>query len=184
MACTIGGVPASNRAGSSAGSKPAVVTWWIMLPPPRNGGIASNSSRRPYSTPTPVGPSILCPLKARKSARAPARRSLDAARSAPRRSAPAPKRCAAATIVSMGLMVPNTFDMAVTATMLRARRRNSSSRSIASRPSSVIGSQRMTAPVRTAACCQGTIFEWCSISVSRISSPGHRLASPQLRQPG
>ena len=28
----------------------------IMSPPPRNGGISSSSSRRPYRTPTPVGP--------------------------------------------------------------------------------------------------------------------------------
>ena len=40
---------------------------------------------------------------------------------------------------------------------------------------------RSTAPVRSASCCQGTRFEWCSIVVSRISSPACTLASPQLR---
>ena len=68
MAGTIGGVPASNLPGKSAGSKPSSRTRRIMPPPPKNGGIASSSSRLPYSTPTPEGPSILWPLKARKSA--------------------------------------------------------------------------------------------------------------------
>ena len=40
-----------------------------------------------------------------------------------------------------------------------------------SRPSSVIGMCLRTAPVRSASCCQGTRFEWCSIVVTRISSP-------------
>ena len=40
---------------------------------------------------------------------------------------------------------------------------------------------RTTAPVRSASWYQGTRFEWCSISVSRISSPARTLASPQLR---
>ena len=67
MAGTIGGVPASNLAGNSAGSNESSLTRRIMLPPPRKGGIASSNSRRPYKMPTPEGPSILCPLKARKS---------------------------------------------------------------------------------------------------------------------
>ena len=36
----------------------------IIEPPVMNGGIAFNSSRRPYSTPMPLGPSILCPENA------------------------------------------------------------------------------------------------------------------------
>ena len=47
MAGAIGGVPASNLAGSSAGVKRSGQTRLIMLPPPRNGGIASSSSSRP-----------------------------------------------------------------------------------------------------------------------------------------
>ena len=35
--------------------------------------------------------------------------------------------------------------------------------------------------MRSASCCQGTRFEWCSIVVTRISSPRLTLASPQLR---
>ncbi len=42
---------------------PAKLTSRIMSPPARNGGIASSSSRRPHSTPEPVGPIILCPEK-------------------------------------------------------------------------------------------------------------------------
>src|SRR5439155_1196254 len=40
----------------------------IISPPPRSGSVASKSSCFPYKTPIPVGPSILCPLNARKSA--------------------------------------------------------------------------------------------------------------------
>ena len=39
---------------------------------------------------------------------------------------------------------------------------------------------RSAAPRRAANCCQGTRFEWCSISDSRISSPGRMFSSPQL----
>ena len=44
---------------------------------------------------------------------------------------------------------------------------------------SVVGDRDETAivhPVRSASCCQGTMLEWCSISVSRISSPGPHVA--------
>ncbi len=37
----------------------------------------------------------------------------------------------------------------------------------------------MTAPVASATSCQGTMFEWCSISVNRISSPSRRNFRPQ-----
>src|SRR3954452_1720583 len=39
----------------------------IIEPPVRNGGSAASSSPRPHSTPTPDGPSILCPENAAKS---------------------------------------------------------------------------------------------------------------------
>ena len=35
----------------------------------------------------------------------------------------------------------------------------------------MIGMCLSTAPVRSASCCQGTRLEWCSIVVTRISSP-------------
>ncbi|CFE39095.1 Uncharacterised protein [Mycobacterium tuberculosis] len=44
-----------------------MVTVSIIEPPVRNGGICASSSRRPYSTPIPLGPSILCPENAAKS---------------------------------------------------------------------------------------------------------------------
>ena len=44
-----------------------MVTVSIIEPPVRNGGIAESSSRRPYSTPIPLGPNILCPENAAKS---------------------------------------------------------------------------------------------------------------------
>ena len=44
-----------------------MVTVSIIEPPVRNGGMGDSSSRRPYSTPIPLGPSILCPENAAKS---------------------------------------------------------------------------------------------------------------------
>jgi hypothetical protein len=38
-----------------------------MPPPPRKGGMASRMSSRVQKIPMPVGPSILCPVKIRKS---------------------------------------------------------------------------------------------------------------------
>ena len=46
-------------------------------------------------------------------------------------------------------------------------------------PSSVSGMYRRTAPVTWAVSCQGTMFEWCSMSVRRISSPSFRNFRPQ-----
>ena len=45
----------------------SIVTVSIIEPPVMNGGIAFSSSRRPYSTPMPLGPSILWPENAAKS---------------------------------------------------------------------------------------------------------------------
>ena len=68
IASVIGGVPASNLAGTGAVVNPSRRTSAIMLPPPRNGGIASSSSMRPHSTPMPDGPHILWLENATKSA--------------------------------------------------------------------------------------------------------------------
>ena len=38
---------------------------------------------------------------------------------------------------------------------------------------------RSVAPVTAAVICHGTMFEWCSISVIRISSPSRRNFRPQ-----
>src|SRR3954467_6925421 len=55
-ASTYGVVPASNFQGSEFHVDISQSTRAIISPPPRNGGISSSSSRRPYSTPMPVGP--------------------------------------------------------------------------------------------------------------------------------
>ena len=52
---------------------------------------------------------------------------------------------------------------------------------MSSRPSSSTGTQSISAPTRSASCCQGTMLEWCSISVSTMRSPSPTLASPQAR---
>src|SRR3954470_17523801 len=58
-------VPASNFAGEVAKRVPfSSDTDAIMCPPLMNGGIASSSSRRPCSTPIPVGPYALWPVQA------------------------------------------------------------------------------------------------------------------------
>ena len=61
------GTPASNFWGRGAQVERVHCTSPIMLPPARKGGIASSSSRRPQRAPTPVGPSILCEERAKKS---------------------------------------------------------------------------------------------------------------------
>ena len=63
-----------------------------------------------------------------------------------------------------------TFDCPVTATSLV--RSVTSDGSTSTRPSGSDLNQRRVAPVRSASCCHGTRFAWCSISVIRISSPG------------
>ena len=52
---------------------------------------------------------------------------------------------------------------------------------MSSSPSSSIGAQSISAPTRSASCCQGTMLEWCSISVRTMRSPAPTLASPQAR---
>ena len=54
IAWVIAGVPASKRAGGSAQSL-LLGHLGIIEPPPRNGGISRSRSRRPQSTPIPVG---------------------------------------------------------------------------------------------------------------------------------
>src|SRR5438876_4113832 len=62
------GVPPSNLYGTSFHFAHPRWTSRIISPPPSNGSVASSKSGFPYRTPIPVGPSILCPLNARKSA--------------------------------------------------------------------------------------------------------------------
>src|SRR5438876_1050711 len=67
MAPAMLGVPPSKRYGTSFHEARPRWTSRIISPPPRRGSVASSASGLPYKTPMPVGPSILCPLNARKS---------------------------------------------------------------------------------------------------------------------
>ena len=90
----------------------------------------------------------------------------------------APASCARRAISASGFSVPRTFETCATATSFGPRSSSDAYAARSSRPSSVIGTQSMIAPVRSASSCQGTMFEWCSISVSTMRSPAPMLASP------
>ena len=66
-ACAKSGVPASNLSGSIAHVAELSSTTPIIPPPNSTGSNFSNKCFLPYSTPIPVGPHILCALKAKKS---------------------------------------------------------------------------------------------------------------------
>ena len=84
----------------------------------------------------------------------------------------APTACARSAIRRTGLTVPSTFDWCTSDTSLVRSVIRSSSRDRSSRPSGVTLNQRRAAPVRWQSSCHGTRLEWCSISVTTISSPG------------
>ena len=71
-----------------------------------------------------------------------------------------------------GFNVPSAFDWWTNATTLVRAPITRSICSAISRPSSSISIHRSVAPVRCASNCHGTRLEWCSISVTTISSPG------------
>ena len=52
---------------------------------------------------------------------------------------------------------------------------------MSSSPPGVTGAKRTVAPVTSATICQGTMFEWCSISVTSTSSPGFSSRAPQAQ---
>ena len=98
---------------------------------------------------------------------------------APSTSTGTPRAWARRAISLTGLTVPSAFDTWVTATM---RVRGPMSRSKSARctsPRSSTGTTTSFAPFSAARICQGTMLEWCSIPVTRISSPGPTLARPQ-----
>ena len=85
-----------------------------------------------------------------------------------------------ATISFTGLIVPRAFETWETArSFVRFVRRRGSSSSLSS-PLSVIGTTRREAPLRSQRSCHGTMFEWCSSPVRRISSPSRTKACPKL----
>ena len=170
-ASVIGGVPASNLAGSSAGVNPSRRTSEIMLPPPRNGGIASSSASRPHSTPMPDGPTILWLLKATKSAsHACTSVTLCGTYWQASTIAIAPAACAASQRRRTGVIVPSTLLIAV---KLNAFAPSSSCGNVvrSSWPSAVSGTQRSSMPRSAASMCHGTMLAWCSMCVSTTASP-------------
>ncbi len=52
---------------------------------------------------------------------------------------------------------------------------------MSSSPPGVTGANTTSAPVIAATICHGTMLEWCSISVTRIRSPGRRLRTPHAQ---
>ena len=52
---------------------------------------------------------------------------------------------------------------------------------MSSSPSGVTGTNRTAAPVISATICHGTMLEWCSISVTRISSPAASSRTPHAQ---
>ena len=84
-------------------------------------------------------------------------------------------------ISSIGLIVPSTFETAATATIFVRPVSSRSSASSRSRPSSVIGMWRTTAAGSLGRLIPGHEIRVVLHLAGRISSPGRRLASPQLR---
>ena len=127
----------------------------------------------------PVGPHILCPENARKSQ--PNSRTS---------SAKCPMLCAASTSVSAptaracsqssatGLIVPSEFEICVKANNFTSGVSSAGNCSSSRVPSSRTGTKRSRAPVRSANNCHGTRLLWCSITVSRITSPSRINLSP------
>ena len=118
----------------------------------------------------PVGPTILCPVNATKSAPSAATStgSCGTAWEASTTTS-APTSWARAMIVSSGLTVPSMFDTQVSDTTAVRSVMSSSSWSRSRRPSSVMPNQRSVAPVRSVSSCHGTMLEWCSISLMTTS---------------
>ncbi len=74
-------------------------------------------------------------------------------------------------------MVPRTFETWVSAMSLVFLVIMVGSWSVLRVPLSLIGSILREAFLRVQSCCQGTMLEWCSISVMMMLSPGLRLVS-------
>ena len=129
----------------------------------------------------PVGPYILCPEQTKKS-QSSARTSTGSrdADCAPSTSTGTPRACASSVMARTGFTVPSAFERCVTATSRVRGPISASSASRSSSPAGVTRTARIVAPRRSAISCQGTRFEWCSISVTSTSSPARTNASPKL----
>ena len=174
------GVPASNLYGISFQVERSRVTVRIMSPPPMNGCMVSSTSIRPQSTPTPVGPSILCAEKARKSQPSSCTSTGRwGTLCAPSMSTSAPWSCASRVSSRTGTMVPSAFDMCVTLSSFVRSVISFRASSRSSVPSGSMGMNLSTMPRSSRSSCHGTMFEWCSISESTTSSPSRRCARAQ-----
>jgi hypothetical protein len=177
----MGGVPASNLAGSSAVVNPSRRTSAIMLPPPRNGGIASSSASRPHSTPTPEGPHSLWLLNAMKSApHACTSVTLCGTYWQPSTMASAPASWAAAHSCWTGVMVPSTLLIAVKLNTLAP----SSSWGSVGEVELAVGGERHPAQhdARSAtSMCHGTMLAWCSMCVSTHDVAGLQVGATPRR---
>ena len=111
-------VPASNLCGSSAYFALSRVTESIISPPERNGGIFFNNFFFPYKTPIPIGPKILCPENAKKSASSSCTLTgICGVLCAPSTTITASFSCAMAAISLIGLILPRTLETCVIATI-------------------------------------------------------------------
>ena len=127
----------------------------------------------------PVGPVTLWPVKTTKSAptACTSTGSCGAACEASTTTT-APTSWARRAISATGLIVPSMFETQVSATTLVAGVISSSMFDRSSWPSSVSPNQRSSAPLRSVSSCQGTMLEWCSISVITTRSPSPIASGP------
>ena len=133
----------------------------------------------PQSTPMPVGPVTLWPVKTTKSAptACTSTGSCGAACEASSTTS-APTSWARRAISATGLIVPSMLETQVSETTLVSGVISSSMFDRSSWPSSVSPNQRSSAPLRSVSSCQGTMLEWCSISVITTRSPALISSGP------
>ena len=88
------------------------------------------------------------------------------------------------TILSTGLMIPNTLLTCATETNFVFSLRSPLKASVSSVWSSRKGICRNTAFLRSQSICHGTMLEWCSTAETIISSPSstHALGSPPFSE--
>ncbi len=179
------GVPASNRCGGFLNELFSSVTLTIISPPPCQGGIASriskravehaNSGRRAHFV-TGERQKIATDLLHVQRHVPDALRRID---QGDRADTPRACRQSSAT----GLIVPSEFETCVKANSFTSGREQRSKDS-PDRASHRRAPARNAswAPIRSASNCHGTRLLWCSISVSRITSPDpQKFSAPGLR---
>ena len=179
MAPAMFGVPASNLSGAGRKVVRRHDTFSIMSPPPWYGGMESSRLRRAMSTPIPVGPKHLWPESEMKSQGAEEMSSsMCGADWAASTEKTEPFCRAISPIAAMSFTVPSTFEACATETIFVFGESLFLKSSMSSEPSPSIPAATSFAPVRSAAICHGTMLAWCSMAVTRISSPLLRFCSP------